>query len=227
MFFGGLETASKSELYLAAIYVIMENNYQKTGVTLFVTPAEWRIKMNITIRTACPADADALLALYAPYVRDTAITFEYVIPSVREFSARIENTLKKYPYLVAEADGEIVGYAYAGPFKERAAYDWAVESSIYIKMEKRRMGIGARLYEELEEALKTQGILNVNACIAYTNTQDAHLTNDSVAFHERLGYRMVGQFHKCGYKFCHWYDMVWMEKLIGEHLENQPKVRGF
>lgn len=183
--------------------------------------------MSMTIRTARPADAEQLLAIYAPYVKDTAITFEYELPSIGEFSARIENTLKKYPYFVAETGGEIVGYVYAGPFKARAAYDWAVETSIYIKMGKRRMGIGARLYEELEGALKSQGILNLNACIAYTDIEDAHLTNDSVAFHERLGYRMVGQFHQCGYKFHHWYDMVWMEKLIGDHLENQPKVQPY
>lgn len=183
--------------------------------------------MNLTIRTACPADAGQLLEIYAPYVKDTAISFELEVPSTEEFSARIENTLKKYPYFVAEANGEIVGYVYAGPFKSQPAYAWAVETSIYVRTGNKRMGIGARLYEELENALKLQGIVNLNACIAYTDIEDAHLTNDSVAFHERLGYRMVGQFHKCGYKFQHWYDMVWMEKLIGEHLKNPPKVQPF
>lgn len=176
--------------------------------------------MNITIRTAVPSDAQQLLEIFTPYVRDTAVSFEYDVPTVEEFSARIENTLKKYPYFVAEADGEIVGYTYAGRFKAQAAYDRAVETTIYIKKESRRGGIGAKLYEKLEEALKEQGILNLNACIAYTETFDEHLTNDSIFFHEKLGYKMVGRFHKCGYKFQHWYDMVWMEKLIGEHLEN-------
>lgn len=176
--------------------------------------------MNITIRTAVPGDAKQLLEIYTPYVRDTAISFEYEIPTVEEFSERIENTLKKYPYFVAETEDGIVGYTYAGAFKSQAAYYRAVETSIYVRMGNRRAGIGARLYEKLEEALKAQGILNLNACIAYTETYDSHLTNDSVAFHEKLGYKMVGQFHKCGYKFHHWYDMVWMEKLIGEHAEN-------
>lgn len=176
--------------------------------------------MDITIRTALSSDAQQLLEIYTPYVRDTAVSFEYDIPTVEEFSARIENTLKKYPYFVAEADGEIVGYTYAGPFKAQAAYNWSVETTIYIKMGKRRAGIGAKLYKKLEEALKLQGILNLNACIAYTEVFDKHLTNDSVLFHEKLGYKMVGQFHKCGYKFHHWYDMVWMEKIIGKHLEN-------
>lgn len=173
--------------------------------------------MSIMIRTASPNDAVQLLEIYTPYVRDTAVSFEYDIPAVEEFSARIENTLKKYPYFVAEADGEIVGYTYAGPFKVQAAYNRAVETTIYVKMGKRRAGIGVKLYERLEGALKEQGILNLNACIAYTETNDAHLTNDSVLFHEKLGYQMVAHFHKCGYKFQHWYDMVWMEKMIGEH----------
>lgn len=174
--------------------------------------------MNISIRKASVSDAQALSELYAPYVRDTAITFEYDAPTACEFSERIKHTLKKYPYIVAEADGELIGYAYAGEFKKQAAYKCSVETSIYVKMEKRRMGAGALLYERLEEELKAQGILNVNACIAYTNEPDSHLTNDSVAFHERMGYIKAAHFHKCGYKFNHWYDMVWMEKLIGEHL---------
>ena len=132
---------------------------------------------------------------------------------------------EKYPYLAALAEGRIVGYAYVSPFKERAAYDWAVETSIYVAMDARRMGVGAKLYAKLEECLKAQGILNVNACIGYPEKEDEYLTRDSVRFHEKLGYKMVGQFHACGYKFDRWYDMVWMEKIIGEHRDNQPAVR--
>jgi len=183
--------------------------------------------MNITIRKANPADAPQLLEIYAYYVQNTAISFEREVPSVREFSARIENTLKKYPYFVAEADKEIVGYTYAGRFKKQAAYDWSVETTLYIREKNRREGIGTMLYERLESALKAQGILNLNACIAYTQTEDAHLTNDSVAFHQKCGYRLAAHFHACGYKFDRWYDMVWMEKMIGEHLPNQPEVKVF
>ena len=178
----------------------------------------------IMIRVATPDDAKALLALYAPYVEQTAITFEYEVPSVEEFRERIKHTLERYPYLVAEMDGTPVGYAYVSPFKERAAYDWAVETSIYVGMEYKRLGIGRKLYDELERILKQQGILNVNACIAYPREEDEHLTMDSVHFHERLGYRMVGCFHDCGYKFDRWYDMVWMEKMIGEHISGQPDI---
>ena len=181
----------------------------------------------IHIRVARVDDAGDLLKIYAPYVRDTAITFEYEVPSVEEFAGRIRRVLERYPYLVAELDGEIVGYAYAGPFHSRAAYQWGVETSIYVDKEKKRAGVGGKLHNTLEHILQEQGILNLNACIAYPEKEDEHLTRDSVRFHERLGYRMVGEFQKCGYKFNRWYNMVWMEKHIGDHLDNQPAVKSF
>ena len=182
---------------------------------------------DLRIRVAKPEDAEELLDIYAPYVTGTAITFEYEVPSVEEFRARITHVLEKYPYLVAEADGAVIGYAYAGAFKERAAYDWAVETSIYLRKDKKKHGVGRKLYEALEQALNMQHILNVNACIACTATKDAHLTNDSIYFHEHMGYRLVGTFYQCGYKFQHWYDMVWMERMIGEHKEKQEPIRLF
>lgn len=181
----------------------------------------------ITIRTATEADAEELLEIYKPYILNTAITFEYDVPSAEEFRERIRSTLLKYPYLVAEENGEIIGYAYAGAFKERAAYDWAVETSIYVRTDKKRCGAGKMLYAALEDILKKQNILNVNACIAYTEKEDEYLTNNSVHFHEHLGYTEVGRFHKCGYKFGRWYDMVWLEKYIGKHSENPEKVKWF
>lgn len=171
----------------------------------------------LKIRVAVLEDTTQLLHIYEPYVRETAITFEYQVPTVEEFSPRIQKVLQKYPYLVAEQAGEILGYAYASTFHERKAYDWAVETSIYVKQDKKKCGIGKRLYHALEQILKLQGFLNMNACIAFTPKPDAHLTNDSVGFHEHMGYRLVGQFYQCGYKFHHWYDMVWMEKHIGSH----------
>ncbi len=182
---------------------------------------------DITLRTANTDDAEALLGIYAPYVKSTAITFEYDVPTTEEFKRRISATLEKYPYIVAEMDGKPVGYAYAGVFKERAAYDWAVETSIYVSMDRKRHGIGKRLYEELEARLKKQNILNLYACIAYPETEDEYLTKDSVAFHHRLGYELIGQFHRCGYKFNRWYDMVWMEKFIGEHSDPAPEFIPF
>ena len=163
----------------------------------------------IEIRNAKISDADRLLEIYDYYVRNTAITFEYETPSLEEFTARIEYTMKRYPYLVVEVDGRIEGYAYAGVFKDRAAYDFAHDS--------RKSGLGRMLYEALEEKLKAMGIQNTYACIAYLDVEDEYLTKNSAEFHEHVGFSKVGVFHKCGYKFGRWYDMVWMEKLIGEH----------
>ena len=176
-----------------------------------------------TIRIATRADAVEILEIYAPYVTETAITFEYDVPSVDEFAERIECTLTKYPYIVAIENEQIVGYAYASAFKGRAAYDWAVETTVYLRQDCRGRGLGKMVYSALEELLKKQNILNVNACIAYASFEDEHLNNSSTIFHERLGYRKVGHFTKCGYKFGTWYDMIWMEKMIGEH-SNAPKA---
>ena len=184
--------------------------------------------MSYVLRVARPEDAAALLEIYAPYVTDTAITFEYDIPSTEEFAGRIAQTLTRYPYLVAEdSQGQALGYAYAGVFHARPAYDWAVETSIYVDQNLKRCGVGGRLHQALEAVLREQGILNMNACIAYPREEDQYLTRNSVDFHAHLGYRLVGQFYQCGYKFGRWYDMVWMEKLIGEHLPMQPRPRTF
>jgi phosphinothricin acetyltransferase len=171
----------------------------------------------IDIRPANPEDAAALLAIYAPYVEGTAISFEYEVPSVEEFRQRITNLSKDYPYLVAEKGGRIVGYAYAHIFHGRAAYQWSVETSIYVDKNEKRKGIGKQLHDALEQALKAQGILNMNAAIAYIEQEDEYLTHDSIRFHERLGYKKVAHFHQCGRKFGRWYDVIWMEKIIGEH----------
>ena len=172
----------------------------------------------IIIRRATKEDAEAVQAIYAPYVAETAVSFEYEVPSVEEMARRIEETQKTHPWLVAEEDGKVVGYAYASAFHERAAYQWAVETSIYVDRQEHKKGIGRQLHDALEEALKAQGFLNLNACIAFIDPEDKHLTQDSVRFHERMGYTKVAHFHQCGKKFGRWYDMIWMEKLIGEHL---------
>lgn len=179
------------------------------------------MQASLTIRMAKEEDARDLLDIYAPYVTDTAITFEYEVPSVEEFADRIRTTKQKYPYLLAVSEDTILGYAYASPFKARSAYDWAAETTIYLRTECQGKGIGKQLYFALEDMLKQQNILNLNACIAYTSAPDAFLTNASALFHEHLGYRKVGHFTQCGYKFGTWYDMIWMEKLLGEH-SNEP-----
>lgn len=183
--------------------------------------------INMKVRVAKIEDAAELLEIYRPYVEKTAISFEYEVPSLNEFKERIERTLKKYPYILAEKDSEILGYAYAGPFVGRAAYGWGIETTIYIKEDKRKMGTGRRLYEALEKILREQNILNMNACIGHTDIEDEYLNNNSIQFHSHLGFKMVGKFHNCGYKFGRWYNMVWMEKIIGEHKDDQPEVIDF
>lgn len=181
---------------------------------------------SIFVERATADDASALLAVYEPYVLNTAITFEYEVPSVEEFANRIESISAKYPYLKAVDDqGNILGYAYANTFKARAAYDWAVETTIYVNQNCRGQGVGKLLYSELESKLKRMGIINVNACIAVLREDqpmDEHLTNGSVYFHEKQGYTQIGRFNCIGYKFETWYDMIWMEKMLGEHTVPQP-----
>lgn len=164
----------------------------------------------MNIRTAVPCDSGQLLEIYAPYVEHTYITFEYEVPSVSEFESRLRHTLEKYPYLAAEENGVILGYAYASAFKGRAAYDWSVETSVYVREGHTGKGIGAALYHALEELLRRQHICNLCACIAYPHPS-------SIAFHEHFGYRTVAHFHASGFKNGKWYDMIWMEKELCPH----------
>lgn len=162
------------------------------------------MKEELTIRVAKPEDAKGLLEIYAPYVEKTAITFEYEVPSEEEFAGRIRHILTKYPYLVLEENGELLGYVYAGTFNERSAYDWAVETTIYIREDQKKRGLGRKMYAALEQVLKKQNITNLNACIGVPEVPDEHLDRNSMDFHHHLGYRLVGEFYQCGYKFDTW-----------------------
>lgn len=167
------------------------------------------------IRIASPKDAGRLLEIYRPYVEQTAVSFEYAVPGLEEFEGRIARTLERYPYLIAEDETGIVGYAYAGAFKEREAYRHGVELSVYVDWNRRRAGVGKLLYAALEEWLAKQNVHVLYACIACTDREDdPYLSADSPLFHEKLGFRYAGRFENCGYKFDRWYDMVWMEKRI-------------
>lgn len=196
-------------------------------IILLFNNCEGKSMNDIRIRIAKKSDAKDILDIYIPYIIKTAITFECEVPSIKEFENRISHTLEKFPYLVAERNSEILGYAYASSFNERAAYAWNVETSIYIKENQRNSGIGRNLYNALENILSLQNILNLNACIAYPEVEDEYLTKNSVRFHEHLGYSYVGEFHKCGYKFGRWYNMVWMEKHIGSHPNNPAETKTF
>lgn len=168
------------------------------------------------IRPAAAEDAGRLLEIYGYYVRDTAVSFEIDVPDEEEFRRRIEHTLERDPYLVAEENGRILGYTYAGTFKARAAYDHCREVTVYLDKDARGRGLGKALYGALERELEKRGVTNLYACIASPVREDEYLTDASEEFHRRMGYSLAGTFHRCGFKFGRFYDMIWMEKLIGE-----------
>ena len=162
-----------------------------------------------TVRFATEADADALLAVYAPYI-ETPVTFEYTCPTAAEFAARIREISAVYPYLVLESDGHIVGYAYAHRARERAAYDWLVELSVYLHPAHTGRGLGKRLYALLLDLLTMQGIKTAMGCVAAPNPA-------SEALHASLGFTLVGTSKCSGYKNGRWHDVLWYEKPLGAY----------
>ena len=172
---------------------------------------------------ATVADAATLREIYLPYVRTTAVTFELEDPTLEDFTERVRKTLERYPYIVAVEEGEIVGYAYASAFRPRAAYLHSIETSIYMRMDYRGKGVGRRLYETLAKLLVLQNVFNMEACIAHCDPADKYVPATSRLFHERLGFKLVGKFNKCAHKFGRWYDMIWMERILGDHIADpQP-----
>ena len=180
-------------------------------------------------RVATLDDAPALLHIYAPYVEQTAISFEYDVPSLDEFRRRIADVSQKYPYLVAEDEnGQLLGYAYTHTFIPRAAYDHCAETTIYLALDARHQGLGKRLYRALEELSLAQNIYNLYACIGEPQGEgDEYLTDNSIRFHEYLGFRRIGVFTRSGYKFGRWYDMSWAEKLLCDPPETPAPVIPF
>jgi phosphinothricin acetyltransferase len=165
------------------------------------------------IRSARPGDAGGILDIYAPYIERTSFTFETETPSIEQFSERIRTYLINYPWLIYEDKGMIAGYAYAARHRERTAYQWSVESSIYIHPDYMRSGIGRKLYEGLISLLKIQGFRNVYAVI--------NLPNDkSVAFHERCGFLHFTTYEKVGYKLGKWKNVGWWRLVINEFTDD-------
>ena len=156
------------------------------------------------IRSATAGDAAQLRAIYAPYVSDTCVSFETEVPTAAEFAARIRESLSRWAYLVCEAQGEIVGYAYAGPHRARTAYRYSADVSVYIRRDFQRRGIGKALYTALFERLKARGIYTLFAGIALPNL-------GSVGLHKAMGFHEVGVYHRAGYKAGRWIDVLWLE----------------
>ena len=169
---------------------------------------------DLIIRDVQLKDAERLVEIYSPYVLHTAVSFEIDVPSVTEFEERIKNITEKYPYLVCEKDGKIIGYVYASAYSSRKAYDWTVGTSIYIDEAFRRCGAGSLLYKELEKRLKAIGIVNLLAGVAYCEEEDEYLTHDSPKFHLKQGYVEVAHMKSVGKKFDRWYDLKWYQKII-------------
>lgn len=170
----------------------------------------------ITIRLATPDDAASILAIYAPYIETTSFTFETETPTVDQFAKRISNYLENWPWLVCEIDGKIAGYAYGTLYRERTAYQWCTESSVYIHDDYLKMGIAKALYGALFEILKRQGFRNIYAVI--------NLPNDrSVAFHESLGFKHFADYEQVGYKLGKWKTVGWWRLVINDFgLEPEP-----
>lgn len=163
------------------------------------------------LRPATPADAAAILAIYTPIVQHSAISFELVPPSRETMQARIETTLRQLPWLVLEREATLLGYAYASPHRQRAAYQWAVDVSVYVHPDARRQGVARRLYQALFAALRAQGYYVACAGIALPNPA-------SVALHDSLGFEQVGIYRQVGYKLGRWHDVGWWQYTL------QPRV---
>lgn len=168
----------------------------------------------VEIREVSLDDAERLLEIYSYYVLHTAISFEISVPSLEEFRERIKNITQKYPYLVVVEDGKIMGYAYGQTFINRRAYDHCAELTIYLDKDAKKKGYGRMLYEELEKRLFAMGITNLYACIGDPIVEDEYLNRNSEEFHSHMGFVKNGVFHKSGYKFDRYYNMIWMEKIM-------------
>lgn len=164
---------------------------------------------NAKMRLAIESDCRDMLEIYAPFVENTAVSFEYKVPSIDEFRNRVRDIQKRYPWIVCEIDNNIVGYAYASPFNKREAYDWSADYSVYVNPEYHGMKIGTALYTCLTELLKLQGFYNAFAGVASCNKK-------SEVFHKSFGFISVGTYHNAGYKFNSWYDVQWFEYKISE-----------
>jgi len=182
----------------------------------------------IILRPVTEKDATEILAIYAPYIENTAITFEYEVPSLESFEARIRGITAGFPYIAAVKDGRIIGYAYAKAYHERAAYARTVELSIYLHPDYKGLGTGRRLYNAISHILRLQGILNMVVSITDPADKDnACSTNASISFHTCMGFSHIGTMTRCGYKFGKWHNVVYMEKLLGKHCENPMQVKSF
>lgn len=174
--------------------------------------------MNITLRLAAPSDAAKLIEIYRPYVENTTVTFEYDVPDEDEFAARIRDFSAEFPFIVCEADDEIVGYAYAHKYGERFSFRFSAELSVYIAEAHRGTGIGRILYGALIELLTAQGYKNLYALVAAPNPA-------SFALHESFDFREIGRANGVGYKFGKWIDLITLELIVSDKPETSDATK--
>ena len=161
----------------------------------------------MSVRMAKEEDIAQILEIYGPYILNTAVSFEYTVPSLEAFTQRYRAITDQFPWLVWEEQEQILGYAYGSAPFERAAFQWCAEASIYLRPEAQGQGIGKALYRELESLLRQQGYLKVYAIITSEN-------QNSVEFHKAVGYTHVADMPGCGFKLGRWHGIIWMEKLL-------------
>lgn len=178
----------------------------------------------IIIRNAALCDAEACREIFDHYLKNTAVHFSASAPPQEEYTRHMQQIMARYPWLVEEEDGVVKGFAYAGPFLDRPPYDWSCEITIYVAPDAVGTGVGRHLMERLEQSLRRMGIVNLYAYIAVPDGEDEYLTMNSAEFHAHMGFRKNAAFRRCGRKFGRWYSVIWMEKQIGPHLEDQPPV---
>lgn len=171
-----------------------------------------------SIRLISENDAPEVLGIYAPFINNTIISFEYEAPSVDEFLQRIQNIILEYPWLVCLHGTKIIGYAYASQHKQRKAYQWSCESTVYIAPEFHNKGIARILYNTLFSILKIQGYFNVYAGVSLPNQK-------SVGFHQSFGFKKIGIYKKTGYKFGAWHDVAWFYFHLKKHIDNPPEPK--
>lgn len=167
------------------------------------------------IRLAEPEDAAAIAGIYRPAVVDAAISFEIEPPDTAEMDRRVQTTLKRTPWIVCEHEQTILGYAYAGRHRDRAAYQWSVDVSAYVLRDYRRAGIGSALYTSLFAILVLQGFRNAYAGVTLPNPA-------SLALHTRVGFTPVGVYRRVGYKLGSWHDVQWLERGLAPHTREPP-----
>ncbi len=164
---------------------------------------------NYVIRRVKNEDIVQLVEIYKPYVENTTVSFEFIPPTVQEFEQRVNTYSRDYPYLVAELDGEVIGFAYGSRLAERAGFNWSAQLSIYLAPRAKGLGIGREMYNIIMQIMEQQGIYAVYAIISTPNP-------DSIAFHSKMGFVECARLPRCGYKNNVWCDIVYMYKLLRE-----------